>query len=92
MRVDQPRERGLRAREAVGALEQPPVVMKDQDEAVELERELLGFDIAPQLAGFDRLPDRAQQLGVQPSTLYRHIPGGRSSLGQAEKPIQGGIG
>jgi predicted DNA-binding transcriptional regulator AlpA len=22
----------------------------------------------------------AQQLGVQPSTLYRHIPGGRSSL------------
>ncbi|WP_371421909.1 hypothetical protein [Tardiphaga sp.] len=24
----------------------------------------------------------AQQIGVQPSTLYRHIPGGRSSLGQ----------
>lgn len=23
----------------------------------------------------------AQQIGVQPSTLYRHIPGGRSSLG-----------
>ena len=22
----------------------------------------------------------AQQIGVQPSTLYRHIPGGRSSL------------
>jgi transposase-like protein len=22
----------------------------------------------------------AQQLGVQPSTLYRHIPGGRSAL------------
>ncbi len=25
----------------------------------------------------------AQQIGVQPSTLYRHIPGGRSSLNQA---------
>ncbi|WP_093008072.1 MULTISPECIES: recombinase family protein [Sphingomonas] len=25
----------------------------------------------------------ARQMGVQPSTLYRHIPGGRSSLGQA---------
>ncbi|SFM05995.1 Site-specific DNA recombinase [Bradyrhizobium sp. NFR13] len=24
----------------------------------------------------------ARQIGVQPSTLYRHIPGGRSSLGQ----------
>jgi DNA invertase Pin-like site-specific DNA recombinase len=23
----------------------------------------------------------ARQIGVQPSTLYRHIPGGRSSLG-----------
>ena len=23
----------------------------------------------------------AKQMGVQPSTLYRHIPGGRSSLG-----------
>jgi len=22
----------------------------------------------------------ARQMGVQPSTLYRHIPGGRSSL------------
>jgi DNA invertase Pin-like site-specific DNA recombinase len=25
----------------------------------------------------------AKQMGVQPSTLYRHIPGGRSSLAQA---------
>lgn len=25
----------------------------------------------------------ARQIGVQPSTLYRHIPGGRSSLGHA---------
>ena len=24
----------------------------------------------------------AQQFGVQPSTFYRHIPGGRSSLSQ----------
>lgn len=24
--------------------------------------------------------EAAQQLGVQPSTLYRHIPGGRHSL------------
>lgn len=28
----------------------------------------------------------AQQLGVQPSTLYRHIPGGRSSLAPPPSP------
>lgn len=28
----------------------------------------------------------ARRLGVAPSTLYRHIPGGRSSITESEKP------